>query len=527
VPEEIYHTKDELGELITASNRLAQNLKKASEFANEIGEGNYNANFSPASSKDELGISLLQMREKLQKVAVEEENRAWNTEGYAKMSDLIRAAHENTEQLCDKILVALIEYVGANQGGVFLYEDDGSEKQLILKASYAYNRKKYLQKRIKIHDDYAETLIGQVYLEKKYILLTEIPDDYLSIGSGLGDAPPDNLLIIPIQTNDNRVEGVLEIASFKRFQIFEIELIEKICESLASALITTRTNEQTRLLLQESQKQSEALQQQEEEMRQNYEELQTTQEQMRKIQHELSEKEANLSGLINSTEESLIALNTEYRVIALNNVLKNRYKGTNYEGIDVGAYALDFLGPVREEWKAYYDRGLAGERFDFIKKSTVNNEDSYRHYFISPIFSADNQVIGTSVFSRDITDIMRKEETYLLLIEDMRKRIEMLEQAALSIELDNELNIHQISPALIAKMTKQDENWIGKSIDLLIPQKDLKAQIENGKTKPTSIVLNDSIPFAFSNKIALVSTAYQNAKTTDYTYFLFFEMSSN
>jgi methyl-accepting chemotaxis protein len=515
-------TYNEFDKIMEAVSTLSNRLQNASQFATEVGEEKFDTTFEASGEADLLGNSLLQMREKLKEVAVEDSRRTWATEGYAQLSDLIRANNDNIGTLSERFLFALIELLGANQGGVFILEDAEDKKYLRLKASYAYNRKKHLQKQITIHDDYAETLIGQVYLEQEKILLSDLPEGYLEITSGLGDATPTNLLIVPIKTND-LVSGVIELASFQTFYTYQLDFVERICETLASAIINVKVNEKTRNLLKETQKQSEALQQQEEEMRQNFEELQATQEQMRKIQQELLEKEANLSGLINSTDESLIAVDTEYRAIALNDVLLRRYKGTNYEGIQVGVNVLNFLGEAREEWKGIYDRGLAGEKYDFIKKSTVNNEDSYRHYFINPIYNAEKTVLGVSCFSRDITKHKREEETYLLLIEDLRVRNQLLERVHGGMELDEDFCVRQISTN-IAKLLRIDREVNGSSIESLLPisQAAIKSAVDTTETGKITIKLPDISPTPISLNVA----KWQNPSNQSLNYYLFFDISS-
>ena len=140
------------------------------------------------------------------------------------------------------------------------------------------------------------------------------------------------------------------------------------------------------------------------------EEMQATQEEMGRSQRELAEKEANLNALINNTSDSIITIDKDYQVIVMNDIVKNRYKGTQYEGLGEGSNALDMLGDVRDEWKAYYDRALHGENLNFTLKSSVKGENSWREYFINPIRDNSGNIVGASIFSRDISDKMRMQE---------------------------------------------------------------------------------------------------------------------
>lgn len=283
--------KDEIGQMIKALGDLTSNLLKAKDFAKQISKGNYRAKFEPLGKNDELGTSLIDLRDNLEQAINEASNRRdkeqiqnWITQGMAKFADILRQNSSNSFELLGRqILRDLVEYMGINQAGMFVYYDqDKQDPYLELIAVYAYNRDKFLQKRIVP----GEGIVGACFSEKRTIYMTEIPGSYLSITSGLGKANPKSILVIPLKIEDN-VLGVIELASFSKFESHQISFVEKIGESIASTIQTVRTSHETKRLLDSITQQSEAMKSQEEEMRQNMEELLATQEEAQRREQEL------------------------------------------------------------------------------------------------------------------------------------------------------------------------------------------------------------------------------------------------
>jgi methyl-accepting chemotaxis protein len=173
-----------------------------------------------------------------------------------------------------------------NQAGIYIVEEDENEEKFIeLKSCYAFDRNKSLTKRIEI----GQGLVGQCYLERERIFMKEVPPTYINITSGLGDATPKCILIVPL-IQEEHVEGIIELASFNVLEEHEIQFVEKLAESLASYVASNRINMKTKELLERFQQQSEELRAQEEEMRQNMEEMQATQEEIHRKEKEYIQK---------------------------------------------------------------------------------------------------------------------------------------------------------------------------------------------------------------------------------------------
>jgi HAMP domain-containing protein/GAF domain-containing protein len=284
------NSNDEVGKMISAVSKLVSGLRETSRFAQDIGNGNYSSKFSPLGENDELGNALLSMRENLKHVAEADSHRNWANEGYAKFGEILRSTTDSFTTLGPKLVAEMVNYLNANQGGIFIVNDTNPDnKHLELIGCYAWEKHKYINKKIL----WGEGLAGQVWREGDTVFITDVPDDYIKITSGLGRANPKSILIVPLKFNQE-IYGVMEIASFSVFEKYQIEFVERLTESIASSISSILVNRKTRKLLEESQIQSEELRMKDEEMRQNMEEMQATQEQVQRKEQDFLEKIATL-----------------------------------------------------------------------------------------------------------------------------------------------------------------------------------------------------------------------------------------
>ncbi len=312
--------EDELGEVEEQILKLNEKLNNLSKAITEIGSGNLDIEYQLSGKRDQLGKAIIRMLNHLkntqkenEKIRIEEEQQNWITSGLAKFADILRKSDKGTKDLAYNILVNLLEYIDAVQGGIYMHQEDEleGENYLELISSYAYDREKHYVQRLEI----SEGLIGACYQEQDIIYLTDIPENYINITSGLGDANPNSLIIIPL-IYENKVLGIIELASLNKFENYQIEFIKKLSENIAITLSSTAINERTSRLLFKAQEQSEELQSQEEEMRQNLEEMQATQEEAHKRSvelHDIVEAINNSAGTYEiSSEGNFIRANKIY-----------------------------------------------------------------------------------------------------------------------------------------------------------------------------------------------------------------------
>ncbi len=287
LPEHVQKTtNDEIGEIAETVDTLVQGLKRTASFAHQLGEGDFDADYKPMSENDTLGNALITMRNSIQEAEKQEKERTWIVTGVAEIGEILRS-HNDLIELGDAVTAYVTKKINAIQGAFYVVNDDNAHDTFIeMKASYAYNKKKYLNAKFK----FAQGLVGQSAIEQDTLLRSEIPDDYMSITSGLlGDQKPKSILIVPLITNE-QVYGVLEFAGFKKFLPSQVKFVQEISLIIARTVFNIKVNERTRSLLGESQKMSNELQIQQEVLRQNAEEMEATQEELRRSNYRLEEQ---------------------------------------------------------------------------------------------------------------------------------------------------------------------------------------------------------------------------------------------
>ena len=256
------------------------------------GDTNARANLSSSDEVGQLGNAFDEMLNGLNASKKEAELKSKDLEGQnwvktslGELADIIRG-EQTPMELAQNIIQYLVPALKAQIGAFYLVEGD----TLKMVSSYAYNKRKILGNEFRL----GEGLVGQVALEKKEIILTKVPDDYISVSSGLGEAVPKNIMVMPLLFEEE-LEGVIELGSFNEFDDLQNQLLNQALGILGSSLKSAESREQMARLLKETQKQATELESQQEEMRATNEELESQSSELQKSEHELLQKQQDLA----------------------------------------------------------------------------------------------------------------------------------------------------------------------------------------------------------------------------------------
>ncbi len=298
------------------ANSLTAQVRAIKDVATAVTEGDLTRTITvdAKGELDELKRSVNQMISNLKETTERNEEQDWLKTNLAKFSRMMQGQRD-LESVSRLIMSDLTPLVGAHHGAFFLSDGDanggGHDDVLRLIASYAYKERKSLSNRFRP----GEGLVGQAVLEKKPILLTGVPDDYIRITSGLGEAPPRNIIVLPILF-EGEVKAVIELASFLPFSQIHQVFLDQLAESVGVVLNMITANMRTEELLQQSQNLTQELQSQSQELQAQQEELRRTnveleqqartlkaseealrdqQEELQQVNEELEEKAALLA----------------------------------------------------------------------------------------------------------------------------------------------------------------------------------------------------------------------------------------
>jgi HAMP domain-containing protein/CheY-like chemotaxis protein/signal transduction histidine kinase len=296
-------------------NQLAANLttqvRAIAEVATAVTKGDLTrsiqveARGEVASLKDNINEMIRNLRETTQINAEQD----WLKGNLAKFTRMLQG-QKDLLTVGRLILSELAPVVSAQNAVFYTMESGGGDSRLKLLASYAFKERKNVANGFRL----GEGLVGQAALEKQRILLTNVPPDYVQISSGLGQAVPLNIIVLPV-VFEGEVKAVMELASFERFNKTHLAFLEQLTESIGIVLNTIEANSRTEELLKQSQGLARELQSQQEELQQTNEELEEKAKLLANQNVEVERKNKEVEQARRALEEKAeqLALTSKYK----------------------------------------------------------------------------------------------------------------------------------------------------------------------------------------------------------------------
>lgn len=388
------HTRDEIERMTVALNQLITGLLEKDRLADSIAKGDLSGDITLLSDRDRLGLSLVAMRNGLRKAHelqeqrdLDTERRTWTNQGLADFSEILRKHADNFEELCDDLLSSLLRFLGAEQGAIYLLDSalyaDTRQQEYYLKTVFAWGRKRSREVRIAR----GIGLVGACAMERELLFITDVPASYPSIPAAVGEAKPKCLVLIPLLHEGSTI-GVIEIASFRVFEPYQLEFLKLLSVSVASSIFSVQIGAQTHALLQQSQEQAEKLKAKEEELRQNLEEMAATQENAELLSSAFHNLVESLASTMNFVEYDTEGYITEVGTRYLQLLGKSREMLLHTYFSD----SLHVEGWGRKEYEQFWREIRNGQTRQVDALVRLLGADQLMHEFYIPIKDGDGRV---------------------------------------------------------------------------------------------------------------------------------------
>src|SRR5207302_1224252 len=413
------------------ANSLTMQVRNIADVATSVTKGDLTRQITvdAQGELDELKTNINQMIANLRETTERNQEQDWLKTNLAKFSRMMQG-QKDLESVSRLIMSELTPLVSAHHGAFFMSDAETAAPSLRLIASYAYRARKHVANRFSI----GEGLVGQAALEKQPILLQNVPDDYIQITSGLGEAPPRNIIVLPILFEGN-VKAVIELASFLPFSGIHQTFLDQLAESIGVVLNMIQANMRTEELLEQSQKltqelqsQSKELQQQQEELkrsnteleaqartlRQSEELIKEQQEELQQVNEELEEKasllaeqNAKVEQKNREVESARQALEEKAQQLALSSKYKSEFLANMSHELRTPLNSLLILAKLLTENK---DSNLTPKQVEFAQTIYSSGTDLLNLINdildLSKVEAGKMEVNATDVTIRDITDFV-------------------------------------------------------------------------------------------------------------------------
>ncbi|MCC2958499.1 response regulator [Massilia sp. IC2-477] len=292
-------------------NQLAANLtnqmRAIGEVATAVTRGDLSRSIQVEARgevsylKDNINEMIRNLKETTQKNAQQD----WLKTNLARFTRLLQGQRD-LQAVTKLILSELAPLVSAHHGVFYMMDSQETDARLRMIASYGYRSSRKLPTSFLP----GEGLVGQCALEKTRIWLTDVPRDYIVVSSGLGSAPPNNIVVLPILF-EQQVKAVIEIASLDRFTETHLSFLDQLMESIGVVLNTIEANSRTESLLTQSQSLAQ--------------ELQQTNQELAEKARLLSEQNIEVERKNREVEQAKLALEEKATQLALSSKYKSEF----------------------------------------------------------------------------------------------------------------------------------------------------------------------------------------------------------
>lgn len=397
--------------LIKEIEDLSDSLKVTAEFASKIRDGNLDSDYDKTIKTNAIGTSLIAMRQNLldsrqkEKIRIaEEKQNQWATEGHSLFSDILRNNISDIRKMSNAVIDKLVPYINVIQGGMFIrtvMENEPETECFELYAVFAYGHQRFHKKILRLD----EGMIGACAMEKHTIILKNIPDDYTDISSGLGQSKPKSIIFVPLVYNDY-LYGVLELASFRDFEQYQVQFVERISENVASTIANAKINEQTNILLKQSRQQSKMMEEKEYQLKNEIESLNNlihaTQSELDELEQVNNAMNKTMMVAIFSTKGDTLEANRKFALRYTLDVNDIRRKNV-YEILQLTLSKYD-------EFKKIWDNVKQGTTETYNIEFKINNSTRKIKNTFVPITNKDNSIERIFCIATDITGQQNTEE---------------------------------------------------------------------------------------------------------------------
>jgi CheY-like chemotaxis protein/signal transduction histidine kinase/methyl-accepting chemotaxis protein len=456
---------DELGVLIQAFSNMVDVLREAANQADTISRGDYSTVFAPRSDKDILGISLQRMTMALRENRDLLQRQDWLKTGIGRLNEVMSGDPDLTS-LAHKTITELSTYLDAQVGAIYVAQD-GSNTALTLAGSYAYTRRK--DQPIVFRP--GEGLVGQAALEKKPILIRNVPEDYIKVTSGLGECIPRFICISPF-INEGRVKGVVEVGTMSEMTDQQMKYLERAMGPTALAVESAQARATQGRLLEESRRLSEELQVQQEELKTLNEELveqthslkaseeklKVQQEELQVTNEELEENNGLLDRQKREAEKARRDIEEQAGELALASKYKSEFLANMSHELRTPLNSLLLLAQSLVENK---EGNLTGDQIEAAK--VIHDSGGDLLNLINDILDLSKIEAGRmdikpgKVWVRDLADHVRASFGHMTLEKSLELKVTVREDAPTEVTSDQK-RVEQIIKNLMSNAIKFTES---------------------------------------------------------------------